>query len=362
MSHVHATWAEPQSATEHHPNFSNLADRLRMIDGDEDEPVALEGSFLDPRREPHEDAANPPAPPRQAANDAGPPSPKRKRGGALAFVCLCLLSAGLGAALISTGTLPLPSPDVLLTLITPPAGPAQPTVVTSEPTEVSPAATEAAVSEPGLPIGPVIAPFPAAPEAVVSVPSEISVEPSKEVRLAIAVDPSDAIPARSSIAIHDLPEGATLSAGRPYGARGWTLMPDELGDVRIMVPESAGSSTLRIELLDAAGSVTSAAEARLTVATAPKPSPIVRPGEVMRAQSLIEHGRKMVAVGYVAGARAYFQRAAEAGSAEAASALASTYGAEALKAMHAHGIQADPAQARFWYERAEELGRMVRTN
>jgi len=67
------------------------------------------------------------------------------------------------------------------------------------------------------------------------------------------------------------------------------------------------------------------------------------------------HEHKMIDVGYFAGARAYFQRAAEAGSGEAALALGLTYDPEFIDEMGAHGIEAELDQAQFWYERAQRL-------
>ena len=54
----------------------------------------------------------------------------------------------------------------------------------------------------------------------------------------------------------------------------------------------------------------------------------------------------MIDVGYFAGARAYFKRAAEAGSGEAALLLGATYDHEFIDKIGAHGIKADPKEAR----------------
>jgi hypothetical protein len=64
----------------------------------------------------------------------------------------------------------------------------------------------------------------------------------------------------------------------------------------------------------------------------------------------------MIDVGYFAGARAYFKRAAEAGSGEAALELGATYDPDFIEQIGAQGIKADPAEARVWYERAKQLG------
>jgi TPR repeat protein len=64
----------------------------------------------------------------------------------------------------------------------------------------------------------------------------------------------------------------------------------------------------------------------------------------------------MIDVGYFAGARAYFRRAAEAGSGDAALLLGVTFDPEFIDKIGAQGIKADPQEARGWYERAKQLG------
>ena len=68
------------------------------------------------------------------------------------------------------------------------------------------------------------------------------------------------------------------------------------------------------------------------------------------------YGHKMMAVGYFAGARAYFKRAAEAGSGEAALALGATYDPAVIAGIGAHGIKPDFMAAKSWYDRAAGLG------
>ena len=104
------------------------------------------------------------------------------------------------------------------------------------------------------------------------------------------------------------------------------------------------------------GTILASASTRLDVAPDPKSTLILRADESNRVEDLIAHGQKMIDVGYFAGARAYFRRAAEAGSGEAALMLAATYDQELIDKIGAHGIKADPDQARIWYERAKQLG------
>lgn len=56
------------------------------------------------------------------------------------------------------------------------------------------------------------------------------------------------------------------------------------------------------------------------------------------------------------GARLFFERAVEAGSARAALLLGSTFDPRRLAELGTLGVAADPAAARRWYERAAALG------
>jgi hypothetical protein len=71
---------------------------------------------------------------------------------------------------------------------------------------------------------------------------------------------------------------------------------------------------------------------------------------------LIEQGKKYIAVGDVVAARTIFQRAAEAGDATAALALAATYDPIFLAKLGVMGMGADVEKARAWYQMAESYG------
>jgi TPR repeat protein len=70
----------------------------------------------------------------------------------------------------------------------------------------------------------------------------------------------------------------------------------------------------------------------------------------------ITQGEQFIAAGDVVTARIAFQRAAEAGDANAALALGGTYDPTVLMKLGVMGISADVAKARSWYQRAEKLG------
>jgi hypothetical protein len=197
----------------------------------------------------------------------------------------------------------------------------------------------------------------AKPDIALTAPDEIAAKTGDEVDFEIAIDSVEALPARSVIAIRAMPEGATFSQGRPYGDKEWNLRPDEIGDLRLRLPKTAsGSADMRVELMAADGTVLASASTKLDIVPDPKSALILRADEGNRVTDLIAHGQKMIDVGYFAGARAYFRRAAEAGSGEAALRLAATYDQEFIDRLGVQGIKADPGEARNWYERAKQLG------
>ena len=118
----------------------------------------------------------------------------------------------------------------------------------------------------------------AKPAPALTVPSILEANAGEDVVLPIALDGTDGVPFRSAIAISGLPAGATLSGGRPYGATGWNLKPDEIGDLHLVLLDAArGETRLAIQLVDSAGEIVAAAETTLRVAAKPEPAPPAPP-------------------------------------------------------------------------------------
>jgi hypothetical protein len=213
------------------------------------------------------------------------------------------------------------------------------------------------VQEAAVAAAPALKPAPQPPEIALTVPKEIVAKAGDAVGFAIAIDAAEALPDRSVIAIRGIPEGASFSEGRPYGTHEWSLRPDEIAGLSLRLPEDqSGASDMQVDLVAADGAVLAGATTRLNVASNPAQGLVVRSGEADRVEDLMAHGRKMVDVGYLAGARAYFQRAAEAGSADAALRLGATYDPDVIAELGVQGIKPDPDAAKTWYERAEALG------
>ncbi len=71
---------------------------------------------------------------------------------------------------------------------------------------------------------------------------------------------------------------------------------------------------------------------------------------------LVKRGKDFLMTGDISSARLLLRRAAEAGNAEAALALGSTFDPAVIARLGAIGVEADAAKARQWYEKAAALG------
>ena len=352
------------SSSEHFLPPKTLAERLKAHANGQAEIEAA--SFMAERfapdlqtqaaSEPELDASPEPAEETRSGRLADPPplGPSRSSGLVmLTFALVALVPVIAFAALYSRGALSVAA----LTAVVgddnarPSAEPAE------EQRAEQPQVQQAAVAE--MPAPETILPKRAIelPSVALSVPDAIATEAGKEAAFAITLDSDDSLPPRSIITIRGLPEGTSFSAGRPFGDTEWSLRPDETDDLRVTLPAGAsGQRALSVAVVAADGSVITSGATRLDIAADPKMALISRPGDAARIAELIEHGRKMVEVGYFPGARAYFQRAAEAGSAEAAFSVGATYDPSFIEEIGAQGIKPDTKQARVWYERAKALG------
>jgi TPR repeat protein len=103
-----------------------------------------------------------------------------------------------------------------------------------------------------------------------------------------------------------------------------------------------------------------AAARRLTPFARPvSPSSALRPpaSAAPEIAAKMKIGAELMATGDVTAARMMFERAAEAGEATAAFALAETYDPAVLRRLRLRGgISPDVALARRWYEKARDLG------
>jgi hypothetical protein len=101
---------------------------------------------------------------------------------------------------------------------------------------------------------------------VLTSPPKLEGKAGEEIRFPISIDATEVLPARSLVAISSMPKDASFSEGRPHGITGWTLRPDEIGDLRLLLPNAQASFyDMSIELLAGDGSRLAKAETRLKV-------------------------------------------------------------------------------------------------
>jgi hypothetical protein len=109
----------------------------------------------------------------------------------------------------------------------------------------------------------------AEPEVVLSSPERIEAKAGEVIDFPVAIDATEKLPSRSVLTVAAMPDGASFSEGRPYGATGWSLRPDEIGELRFRLPNAqTGAFDMRIELLAADGAVLAQSETRLNVTAA----------------------------------------------------------------------------------------------
>ncbi|HXW73004.1 MAG TPA: hypothetical protein VEK34_16540 [Methylocella sp.] len=187
----------------------------------------------------------------------------------------------------------------------------------------------------------------------------------------------------SFLEVKGLAPGTRLSVGFALGPGEWGLFAKELRTAMVEPPASfAGTMdltvrldtvesiaidyrTLRLEWVGRGaiaeqgpgGSAPPAIanEIPRSQEAAASPSEAASPPSQQTAD-IVKRAKEVLLSGDIETARPLLRRAALAGDASAALALATTYDPIALDRLHAHGLVPDAAMARFWYEKAQELG------
>jgi hypothetical protein len=133
-----------------------------------------------------------------------------------------------------------------------------------------------------------------------------------------------------------------------------------IGAPQFVPPTSSGSAVKALPpAIARAGDpplATRASPIDVPLAAAPTPGNAAVPLDKDEAIRLIKRGRDFLKEGDFAAARLLFERAADAGSAEAALALGSTYDPAVIKQLGAVSVAPDPDRARKWYGIAADRG------
>ena len=111
----------------------------------------------------------------------------------------------------------------------------------------------------------------AVPAPVLSAPPTLTASAGETVPFLMALDGTDGVPARSIISVSGLPQGSTFSSGRPYGEKEWTFKTDEIGDLHLAMPNTAGiQAKLVMKLVAPNGGVLAATTTILNVTAGPE--------------------------------------------------------------------------------------------
>jgi hypothetical protein len=106
-------------------------------------------------------------------------------------------------------------------------------------------------------------------EVVLTSPERIEARAGETVAFPLAIDATEALPLRSIVAVTGMPEGASFSAGRPFGDNGWSLRPHEIGDLQLHLAPESGTSLMRLDLVAGDGTVLARSQTRIGVDALP---------------------------------------------------------------------------------------------
>ena len=211
-------------------------------------------------------------------------------------------------------------------------------------------------SEPRLVVG-------SEPRLVVDVHRAFANEP---LSLGVSVDSATG---HESVLLAGLALGTRLSAGVPVNEASWQLAPRDLDVVYVYAPKDfIGIMNTAVNLLSANQRLIESRAVRLEWIVKLNSSPPTRQTEPEAVNApavqpmnpedavLMERGRDLLKSGDVASARLVFNSLANAGIADAALALATTYDPRYLAQHNLIGVAGDETKAHDWYQRASELG------
>jgi hypothetical protein len=174
----------------------------------------------------------------------------------------------------------------------------------------------------------------------------------------------------ASLRVAGLASGTHLSAGSPIGDSGWNVPLDGLKNLYMYAPtDFVGVMNSAVDLRGADQRLIDQRKVKLEwvepkqkpLPIAPPPAAAVNPApdpalSAEVAASLMQRGQDYLKNGDIASARIVFGRLAAAGIADGAFAAGETYDATYLSAHNVVGVGGDEAKARAFYQRAVQLG------
>ncbi len=217
------------------------------------------------------------------------------------------------------------------------------------------------------------------PGPTVRIAATLNLRAAAETAIPIEAGPAGTLPRGSIVRVQGLPPMAALSAGYSIGPGSWAIPVGQHAGLKIMLPGAAsGTADIVVTVVASDGTVLAEARSHLVInpqadsvpaavlkaltpqaappSEPPASAPALSAQDRERALRLMKRGDEHLAQGGVAQARLFYERAADAGLALGAMALAATYDPAELERLGVQGLQPDPAAAAKWYTRARQLG------
>lgn len=183
--------------------------------------------------------------------------------------------------------------------------------------------------------------------------------------------------AGASIVLSGLAVDTQLSAGSPLGVGGWRLAASDLEGLQIRPPRDfIGAMNITVDLRLPDGRLADAKALHLEwvarpeapppaavpqARSEPQPQPVALHLDPTEIAILLKRGQDCLKNGDLVSARLLLHRAAAAGSADGAFALAQTFDPAVIARIGAVGVSPDAAKAREWYQKAAQLGSSLAT-
>lgn len=219
----------------------------------------------------------------------------------------------------------------------------------------------------------------AAQDTFIYVPQRLTIKAGTVEALPLKIA-AGSVPTSALLLISGLPPTASLTAGRMFASGTWALRLSDLDGLKIETRlDAAGQVPLALSVVTLDGRVVaertvslifasaSTAETsapaeraipdpRTLTPTAALPAPTTAE-QALELRKLMAQGDANLAAGKVQVARLFYRRAAEAGWAQGALAMAHTFDPQELNRLSVvGGVQPDLALAKQWYEKAMTLG------
>ena len=183
----------------------------------------------------------------------------------------------------------------------------------------------------------------------------LRLEEGRPAQLPLRISPESAAAESYFLVLYGLPSTTILTGVNRIGSDSWLLPANASDKIGITVANPSNEATpFAIQLRHLNGSVAAETEGWLVVSkpaveTPPKADPALIAGLIAKSEQMLSRGD-------IVAARTLYQRAAEAGSADAALALGATYDPNRLWVLGVFGMAGNKERARQWYLRADQLG------